>query len=251
MSGPFKVEVKHKDLSRLITDEGRIKLLSHLSAVAQQLLRSKVQTTLFQWHSLANIYQRGIDPSVTPGSLVVDKDKAVLTLMKPPGTGLDPNMLEQGTSSFSLKEALLKGPTAQRKGYVDVMFRHGAPGKSVHMASMQKDAFAAIVDAAKNSATRRGISGSRKLRGVEALGPKLGTANLKHKLSIYSDLEIIKEKSGGHMYQTFRRVSAKSTSEWRHPGFNKLGLFEKVADEMSKNISKYAEPMLKLLLGDK
>lgn len=242
----FKVEVKGKDVGRLVTEAGRIRLLTHLSTVATQMLQQKVQTVpnLLQWRNLVSTYLRGIDPT-TPGSLMVDANHAVITLLKPPGSGMDPNILEQGCGPFSIKEALLRSHTDG----VNVPFRHGAPGKSTHMYTMQKDAFRYVVDEARKLAASKPVSSGKQARGVTAIGPRLGTANLKHKTSIYSDMEIVKEKSSGSMYQTFRRVTKNSSSDWMHPGFQRLDLFGQVAEEMRKNVNKYAEPMLKLLLG--
>ena len=143
--------------------------------------------------------------------------------------------MEKGAPRFDLKEKLLKG-----RLFVNVPFRHGAPG-SVNFKPMPVTEHSLMRDAIKAAS-----SATRRVRGPASMptGPRAG-----HKRGIYDDMLAQKhryEKSTGITYTTWRRLSATSdASSWFHPGFKPLRLFPGVADEVRKLAPKLLREYLK------
>ena len=205
----MKVTVKMPKGFEKATKESVARALSALATFAKDRITVAAQTKL---HSTASTYIRGIsEPKLTATT-------ATITLV-----GRLPNMMEGGTSAFDLKRGLLKG-----RRFVDVPFRHGAPGSVVfkEMPVTEHSLMRAAVKAA---------GGAVRVRGPASMptGPRAG-----HKRGIYDDMVAQRhryEKGVGTTYTTWRRLSITSDpSSWIHPGFKPLHLFPGVANEVRK-----------------
>lgn len=205
-----------------------------LSAVAE-FARDRIATLANQRlpPKLAQAYTQALHQ---PDSVRLSKNHAVLTLVDGPN-GLA-TKAEQGMPLWSIRDALLKGPVAQEKGYVDVPFRHSVPGTKGHAApAMPKSDFNAMrvaVKKAQRAAMSGGMSRSAAMN-IAVRGPVTMPTGPKadHKVSLYSSMKRIVSTAGrtrSAVYMTWRRVSKKtSPTAWRHPGTKGLNLFDEVA----------------------
>ena len=180
----------------------------------------------------------------------------VVTLVAPPkGKGIDPNLLENGCSPWSIRDALLNSSKAKQGAhgkYMNVPFRHGEPGSSgVNFPTMPKPVYTAF------QKTSVAASEQRKVQGVERVGKGKFTAALVdmpeanksgHARSIYQDMAKMTKQyaaAKGNQYMTFRRVSSNIQTEteegkprlemgWLHPGFKPAKIFEAVVPYVEK-----------------
>lgn len=154
-----------------------------------------------------------------------------------------PNALEQGTPSFSIKDAMLKGPTAKAQGYVDVPFRHGAPGSSSRVGGPTPkndwDVMRQVVRSAQSAARAAGMN-KHQVQALQIRGPrKMPTPpQPQHKVSLYADMLRVPKtyaKGTGAQYLTFRRISEKSApGSWIHPGLKGVAIFPRVMKDIQR-----------------
>jgi hypothetical protein len=156
-----------------------------------------------------------------------------------------PNMIEQGTSSFDMKESFLKGPNAKTgengKKYNTIPFSVGTPGaleENFNGGVMPKEIYAI----AKNKEVGKPVT-SEDLKQVpqslrEPQKKKIEIPESKsfkeyqHKNSIYEGITKSKDSvTGQNSYQSFRRVSENSDPDsWIHPGIEAHNIAQKALD---------------------
>lgn len=136
-------------------------------------------------------------------------------------------MMEQGRKPFDMK-VMLKG-----RKFVDIPFRHGAPGSTV-LRPMSKPDYAVMRAAAR-------AQGGAIVRGPKLMPSGVGSSRTGYKHAAArtgSMLRLAKTYRGSSSstsYLTIRRMSANSSpASWIHPGFKPLGIFATVSKEMKQ-----------------
>jgi hypothetical protein len=170
-------------------------------------------------------------------------------------------MLEEGCSSFDIKEGMEKSGKKKIKKdggwYMTIPFKHAtseALGESQAFSSVMPKQIEKI---AKTNPTLGGQSSPVKFDQLPAQYQKLlsnKTTGVEHKAPIYQGLIRInqsssnKENRGGYM--TFRRISDKSEEgSWQHPGFAPLHLMEKTLAEVDGRISEIVDDEVQKFLN--
>lgn len=188
--------------------------LSALGMLARDRMTALAQEKL---KSTAQQYIQSIS---TPN---VSGNTATLTL-----NGLLANMMEKGAPPYDLKKMLRGRP------YVDVAFKHGAPGSG--RAPMPKAEFS-IMGALAKAAKGAMVRGPRNMP-TPPMRKQTALGSYQQKESKYgSMLRLTHTYKGATQatYLTIRRISKKSDpASWIHPGFKAIGIFPLVAKEVRK-----------------
>lgn len=256
----LKIKVKVPDLGRQVRarlDAVVPTVLNTLASFTRDRLVAAAQKNL-----KGNAQREYIRGLTEPESVEVKEDIAVVRLV-----GDFPSALEQGSSSFDIKAAMLKGATKRTsdgKPYVDVPFRHGVNEDAENLSGMPrsvassmgvavKQAHAALRqagmtprEAALVPVRNHGRTSARTITKRTSTGQ---TIVARHKRGIFDDMLRIPKQYGKAIqatYLTIRRISEKSDpSSWIHPGFKPVKLFDNVIDEVKKLAPKIVSDVLK------
>ena len=208
------------------------------------------------WISLAKQELKSTSYGYINGLIKVDKGKLAKQIVL---TGTLPNMLEQGTSAYDLKEGFKKsnkvkytvpvygknGKTLYKGGdwYFTVPFRIGVPGtlgQAGFTGQLPQEVYSVILKKSSKSALTLSEIPSPydEKRTRQAILDEKGQelyAAYTHKNSIYEGLTKRKaeyEKVSQNTYGTFRRAGANSDPmSWIHKGFKKYDLAQKAIDQ--------------------
>jgi hypothetical protein len=129
----IKVNVRVPGLSKLVKSQLDVVVPQALNALAS-FARDRL-TSEAQKHLKGSAQREYIKGLTSPDSVEIKEGSAVVRLV-----GDFPSAIEQGSSSFSIKEAMLKSGKAKvskdGKKYIDVPFRHGTEGDSKSLQGM-------------------------------------------------------------------------------------------------------------------
>lgn len=159
-----------------------------------------------------------------------------------------PNMIEKGWAGGDMKPWLLRGRAA-REGkdgnrYVNVPFRHGAPGQGAAERNFLKMGEAHVragqMTRAEGRKLGRAIHHAAKRLGPGERLPEGMSPRLRghHKTDIYAGMirqEHTYARATQAQYRTWRRVSLNSDPQsWEHPGINAVRIFDEASAYGSK-----------------
>lgn len=155
--------------------------------------------------------------------------------------GRFPVMLEEGFSSFDMKDGFMKSPkkkeTKDGNWYLTVPYRHRTSGNT-----------SVMPNSIKKHATKLSDGDRLSQLLVRQLGyePQTSKTGYAWENSKFDSLQrIVKEYSGGakrSQYMTFRRVSSKSDPKsWIHPGYKGLKALEKVSKKAEEFFYDYMD----------
>lgn len=234
-----------KGLNKAEVAEYRSQVLMTMMATAQAEIARLVQQNL---HSLRTSYMQGLTLS-SPGE-IKDSGKATIELH-----GALNNMVEQGASSWDLRETLLNKNPKKRTGkngntYAFIPFRHATPGnygampEKVYEAAKELTPSLTTPGKTTNAGGKQGAGTTWGSRLKSGLAP---TAKAHHTTDIYAGMyrfaKTYKSATGGQ-YRTFRTISSRTSTDptkkgnlhpasWIHPGF--------VARNFLQQASKFVE----------
>lgn len=203
-------------------------------------------------HFTRSIYLQNlkfVDSGRMEGTVLLDYSKNKLV-----------KMIEEGASSFDMKENFLKSSkvkyTKSGKPYLTIPFRFSTPsaiGESdVFQSKMPEEVYKIV----KNKPLEIPTVGGSRSQGIKLnelpqefqvknTRPEIpGFNSYEHKNSIYEGITKNQDRvTGQNRYGSFRRVSENSDqNSWVHPGLNPKNLFEealrsfRVEDEISRSM---------------
>jgi len=193
-------------------------------------------------HSQAAAYKKAIQD---PHAITVDEHGIKVHIKDPTVLALD-----GGVNSFDIKAKML--PYAKhfsKKGapYIDVPFTHqpygrffggkdGVP-KNV-LKSLYKKANKIESDDIRVRTNVHGAAPKSFEREL-TFGDKKVTTQVHHKTSIHANMIMSRTRGvSSGSFKTIRRISAASDAmSWWHPGFQGLGIFRKVFDQLKRDIN--------------
>lgn len=230
MLPPISIDIS--DLaSEFVMSEEEVKSLSRyiLARVADEYTREWERQIDQNLHSTRAEYKKGIF-SEQPD------DYSIIIGLTPRQSRLS-MMLEEGASSFDIKEGMAKSSKKHMKKdggwYLTVPFKFAtseAIGESGFSNKMPKP-IEKLVKVSKEPLKLDQIPSEFRAIGENK------TSGYNHKFNIYEGLQRKEigsgqnEKRGGYM--SFRRISDKSDQgSWQHPGFESLHLMEKASQEI-------------------
>ena len=217
--------------SEFVLSEEEIKLLSKsiLSDVMNTFEKAWERFAGEQLHSTRDLYMRAMYSKW-------EGDYSIIFGLNPMESPLI-MMLENGASSWDIKEGFKKSDKAKNKGtddwYLTVPFKWAtseAIGESEMFSNKMPKPIEKLVKTSKSPLKLGDLP-----QGYTKLGQNK-TSKYEHKFSIYEGLSRQQigsgtENRGGYM--SFRRVSENSDKgAWIHPGFTSLNLMEKASDEV-------------------
>jgi len=249
------------ELVALIHPDVINRVLADVMAGARHLWIKRAQERL---HSTAATYIAGLQ------EVELGNNRAVLTLL-----GALPNMLEDGTPSFSMHEALLganvpvvQGPGQRGKResadghfYRAIPMRHQVPGTSglgggqvmgsqyfrnlpsALSGQLQRDLGKAVHAKAKRLTATTGMPGGGTNWGKRLPAGVGGAGLLKpfHTTDIYAGM-VRQSKTYGkatqNTYTTFRTISTAHPEKFIHPGFAAIHLADEVQQYVERTLPK-------------
>lgn len=219
-------------------------LSEEIDSLVPNILNRIVDEYTFQWEENINGSLNSTRSEYKKAMYVnfVDSKNAVIGLT-PRESGLA-LMLEDGASSFDIKEGFAKSSKKHTKKdggwYLSVPFRH-ATSEALAESNMFSSQMPAEVEAIVKNQPRAG--GKSTPVSIDQLPTQYQqllsnkTTGVEHKAPIYQGIIRInksstdKENRGG--YYTFRTISDQSEEgSWQHPGFAPLKLMEKTIQEL-------------------